>query len=76
LLLRLWLSVPSGRALPDGWEHVFGTKEAGAVRGGVPSREGWRDVKELRAHRRADKSGSRIEARYPQSSSARGAAGG
>ena len=53
LLLRLWLSVPNGRPLPDGWELVFGTKESGVVRGGVPSKEGWRDVNELRARRRA-----------------------
>ena len=53
LLLRLWLSVPDGRPLPDGWELVFGTNEPGVVRGGVPSKEGWRDVNELRARRRS-----------------------
>ena len=53
LLLRLWLSVPNGRPLPDGWELVFGSKEPGTVRGGVPSKEGWRDVDELRARRRS-----------------------
>lgn len=52
LLLRLWLSVPNARPLPDGWELVFGTKEPGIVRGGVPAKEGWRDVNELRARRR------------------------
>ena len=53
LLLRLWLSVPNARPLPDGWELVFGSKEPGVARGGVPAKEGWRDVDELRARRRA-----------------------
>jgi len=52
LLLRLWLAVPGSRPLPEGWELVFGRIEAGVVRGGVPSREGWRDVTQLRARRR------------------------
>ena len=51
LLLRLWLAVPGSRPLPDGYELVFGTTEAGAVRGGVASREGWRDITQLRARR-------------------------
>ncbi len=54
LLLRLWLSVPGARPLPDGWELLFGTTEPGVVRGGVPSKEGWRDVNELRARRRSE----------------------
>lgn len=49
LLLRLWLAVPGSRPLPASFEHVFGRTEAGVVRGGVPSREGWRDVTQLRA---------------------------
>ena len=49
LLLRLWLSVPGSRPLPRGYELLFGDIEAGALRGGVPSREGWRYVTELRA---------------------------
>ena len=53
LLLRLWLSVPNARPLPDKWELVFGTREPGVVRGGVPAKEGWRDVNELRARRRS-----------------------
>jgi hypothetical protein len=53
LLLRLWLSVPGSRPLPDGYEIVFGNVEAGAVRGGVTSRDGWRDVTQLRALRNA-----------------------
>lgn len=53
LLLRLWLAVPGSRPLPAGWELVFGRIEPGVVRGGVPSRDGWRDVTELRARRRA-----------------------
>jgi hypothetical protein len=51
LLLRLWLAVPGSRPLPAGFEHVFGKTDAGAVRGGVTSREGWRDVTQLRARR-------------------------
>lgn len=35
LLLRLWLSVPNSRALPDGFEVLWGATEAGALRGGV-----------------------------------------
>lgn len=53
LLLRLWLAVPGSRPLPEGWELVFGRIEPGVVRGGVPSREGWRDVTQLRARKRA-----------------------
>ena len=48
LLLRLWLAVPGSRPLPKGYELLFGNIEAGAVRGGVPSREGWRDVSQFR----------------------------
>jgi hypothetical protein len=52
LLLRLWLSVPGSRPLPKGYEVVFGSTEAGAVRGGVPCREGWwRDVTQFREKR-------------------------
>lgn len=51
LLLRLWLAVPGSRPLPAGYELVFGNIEAGAVRGGVTSRDGWRDVTQLRARR-------------------------
>ncbi len=51
LLLRLWLAVPGSRPLPRGYELLFGSIEAGAVRGGVPAREGWRDVTQLRARR-------------------------
>ena len=58
LLLRLWLSVPNGRPLPDGWELVFGTKETGVIRGGVPSKEGWRYVHELRARRGSSATGA------------------
>ena len=35
-LLRLWLSVPNSRPLPEGWSTVYRNREAGAVRGGVP----------------------------------------
>ena len=52
LLLRLWLSVPGSRPLPKGYEVVFGSTEPGALRGGVPCREGWwRDVTQFRTHR-------------------------
>jgi hypothetical protein len=51
LLLRLWLAVPGSRPLPRGYELLFGSIEAGAVRGGVAAREGWRDVTQLRARR-------------------------
>ena len=51
LLLRLWLAVPGSRPLPAGYETLFGSIEAGAVRGGVPSRDGWRDVTQLRARK-------------------------
>jgi hypothetical protein len=53
LLLRLWLAVPGSRPLPRGYELLFGSIEGGAVRGGVPAKEGWRDVTQLRARRRA-----------------------
>jgi hypothetical protein len=53
LLLRLWLSVPGSRPLPEGYELVFGRIGPGEIRGGVTSREGWRDVTELRARRAA-----------------------
>ena len=49
LLLRLWLSVPGSRPLPEGYELVFGRIGAGELRGGVTCREGWRNVAELRA---------------------------
>jgi NTP pyrophosphatase (non-canonical NTP hydrolase) len=51
LLLRLWLAVPGSRPLPPGYELLFGSIEAGATRGGVASKEGWRDVNELRRRR-------------------------
>lgn len=34
-LLRLWLSVANSRALPDGFEVLWGATEPGALRGGV-----------------------------------------
>jgi hypothetical protein len=53
LLLRLWLAVPGSRPLPKGYELLFGSTDAGALRGGVPSREGWRFVTEWRERRKA-----------------------
>jgi hypothetical protein len=35
LLFRLWLSVPGSRALPQGFEVLWGRIEAGALRGGI-----------------------------------------
>jgi hypothetical protein len=42
LLLRLWFSMPNSRALPAGFERYWGAIEAGALRGGVPQRDGSR----------------------------------
>ena len=36
-LLRLWLSVPNSRPLPDGWSALYKDRRPGAVRGGFPS---------------------------------------
>jgi Taurine catabolism dioxygenase TauD, TfdA family len=35
LLLRLWLSMPNSRRLPDGFESFWGSIEPGAIRGGA-----------------------------------------
>jgi hypothetical protein len=53
LLLRLWLSVPGSRPLPEGYALVFGRIGAGEIRGGVTCRDGWRDVTQFRALRKA-----------------------
>jgi hypothetical protein len=42
LLFRLWLALPNSRALPDGFEILWGSNKAGALRGGVPQRDGRR----------------------------------
>lgn len=34
-LYRLWLATPDSRRLPSGWEHYYGTREPGTVRGGT-----------------------------------------
>ena len=34
-LMRLWLSMPSSRALPAGYEALWGSIEPGALRGGI-----------------------------------------
>ncbi|HXJ83364.1 MAG TPA: TauD/TfdA family dioxygenase [Candidatus Methylomirabilis sp.] len=34
-LMRLWLSMPNSRALPDGYDALWGDIEAGALRGGI-----------------------------------------
>lgn len=38
-LLRLWLSVPNSRPLPEGWSTIYRDRRAGAVRGGVPGHD-------------------------------------
>jgi hypothetical protein len=38
LLFRLWLSMPNSRALPRGFEVLWGRIEAGALRGGIEQR--------------------------------------
>jgi len=38
LLFRLWLSMPNSRALPPGFEVLWGRGEAGALRGGIEQR--------------------------------------
>ena len=35
LLYRLWLSTPNSRALPRGFEVLWGSIEPGALRGGI-----------------------------------------
>jgi len=35
LLYRLWLSMPNSRALPPGYEVLWGSTEPGALRGGI-----------------------------------------
>ena len=35
LLLCLWLSVPNSRPLPAGFDVLWGSIEAGALRGGI-----------------------------------------
>jgi hypothetical protein len=40
LLMRLWLSMPNSRALPPGFEPLWGAIEPGALRGGIARRTG------------------------------------
>jgi hypothetical protein len=42
LLFRLWLAMPNSRPLPDGFEEFWGSTAPGALRGGVPQRDGSR----------------------------------
>jgi hypothetical protein len=42
LLFRLWLSMPNSRRLPSGFETLWGSAEAGALRGGVVQQGGAR----------------------------------
>jgi hypothetical protein len=48
LLYRLWLSTPTSRELPESYRDSWGATAAGAIRGGVASVEGWKDVASLR----------------------------
>ena len=41
LLLRLWISSPIGRALPENAKTMWGNVEPGLVRGGVPAKDEW-----------------------------------
>jgi hypothetical protein len=41
-LMRLWLSMPNSRALPEGYEALWGSIEAGALRGGIAQAIGGR----------------------------------
>ncbi len=34
-LYRLWLAMPNSRALPPGYDVLFGSRDAGALRGGI-----------------------------------------
>ncbi|MEM7120510.1 MAG: TauD/TfdA family dioxygenase [Pseudomonadota bacterium] len=34
-LYRLWLAMPNSRELPPGYDVLFGSREAGAIRGGI-----------------------------------------
>jgi hypothetical protein len=56
LLYRLWLATPDSRPLPESYRDSWGSVEPGAIRGGVQSHEGWRDVAALAAHRRSSQS--------------------
>jgi hypothetical protein len=53
LLYRLWLSTPTSRPLPESYRDSWGATAAGAVRGGVVSHDGWKDVGTLRRLRKA-----------------------
>jgi len=39
-LMRLWLSMPNSRALPEGYEALWGSIEPGALRGGIAQARG------------------------------------
>ena len=49
LVYRLWLSTPESRALPSGYEVLWGPTDAGALRGGVTPANGLRSVSQWRA---------------------------
>ena len=47
LLYRLWLSMPNSRALPAGFDELWGATAAGALRGGVVAEAGYRSPLDL-----------------------------
>jgi hypothetical protein len=51
MLFRLWLATPESRELPADFAELWGPTAAGAVRGGVVARAGYRTAAELRALR-------------------------
>jgi hypothetical protein len=40
--MRLWLSMPNSRALPEGFEVLWGSIASGALRGGIAQTAGRR----------------------------------
>jgi Taurine catabolism dioxygenase TauD, TfdA family len=51
MLFRLWLATPESRELPADFDELWGPTAAGAVRGGVVARAGYRTTAELLALR-------------------------
>jgi hypothetical protein len=48
LLIRLWLATPNSRALPEGFDRLWGSIEPGSLRGGVPQRDNSRTPPQAR----------------------------
>ncbi len=47
-VMRMWLSTPYGRQLPESWKHAYTSIEPASVRGGVPW---WWFTKQFGAYR-------------------------